>query len=124
MRSCQNIGVLRGILTNKNKPELIRYKLIEVAFKLSYFHLACWPMVSATIPIERVPVTKNENGRVLSKTVLWSFSLLPNGQSCVGTTKHGRVVTMGDVTVDQLSNTTIRGIQTQPQPLKHVEFLN
>jgi len=34
------------------------------------------------------------------------------------------VVTMGAVILGQLSTTTIRGVQTQPQPLKSVEFLN
>lgn len=47
-------------------------------------------MVNATVAIELVPVMTKENGRVFSETVLWSPSLLPNGQSCAGTTKHGR----------------------------------
>jgi hypothetical protein len=34
------------------------------------------------------------------------------------------VITMGALTVGQLSATTIRGLQTQPQPLKRVKFLN
>jgi len=80
-------------------------------------------MVNAAIVIERVPVTKKESGRVFSKTVLWSLSLLPNGQSCDGTTKHGHGHCWS-FDLGQLSTTTIRSIQNQPQPLKRMEFLN
>jgi hypothetical protein len=82
--------VIREILTNKNKPELKRCELFEVAFKLSCFQLAPWPMVSAAIAFELVPVTKKESVRVFSKIVLWPLSLLSNGHSCVGTSKYGR----------------------------------